>query len=80
MTLSAFRRTLANNKPPIGLMPVLVALWWAGKDDWNKAHEFIMHRDDPNSAWVHAHLHRVEGDLSNARLLVSTGRPFAGNR
>jgi hypothetical protein len=26
-----------------------------------------MNRDDPNCAWVHAHLHRVEGDLGNAR-------------
>ena len=48
-------------------MPALAALWWAGKEDWNKAHEIVMDHDDPNSAWVHAHLHRVEGDLSNAR-------------
>jgi hypothetical protein len=36
-TLSAFRRSLANNEPPVGLMPALAALWWAGKDDWDKA-------------------------------------------
>ena len=46
-------------------MPALAALWWAGKDDWNKAHEIVMDRDDPDSAWVHAHLHRVEGDVGN---------------
>jgi hypothetical protein len=39
----------------------------AGKDDWDKAHEIAMNHDDPNCAWVHAHLHRVEGDLGNAR-------------
>ena len=39
MTLSAFRRSLASKKPPAGLMPALTALWWAGKDNWNKAHE-----------------------------------------
>jgi hypothetical protein len=53
-TLSAFRRSLANNEPPVGLMPALEALWWAGKDDWNKAHETVMDHVDPNSAWVHA--------------------------
>jgi hypothetical protein len=67
MTLSAFRRSLASKKPPAGLMPALTALWWAGKDNWHKAHEIVMSRDDPNCAWVHAHLHRVEGDLGNAR-------------
>jgi hypothetical protein len=39
-------------------MPALVALWWAGKDDWNKARGIVMNHDDPNCA---------EGDLSNAR-------------
>jgi hypothetical protein len=67
VTLSAFKRSLANNKPPIGLMPALEAPWWGGKDDWNKTHEIVMDRDDSECAWVHAHLHRVEGDLDNAR-------------
>ena len=66
MTLSAFRRSLASKEPPTGLPPALAALWWAGKDEWNKAHEIVMNRDDPDCAWVHAYL-RVEGDLGNAR-------------
>jgi hypothetical protein len=38
-------------------MPALVAaLWWAGKDEWNKAHEIVMNREDPDCARVHAHL------------------------
>ena len=49
-----------------GLSPPLVALWWMGKGNWNKAHEVAQAQDDAPSAWVHAHLHRVEGDLSNA--------------
>ena len=67
MTLSAFKRSLATNKPPAGLLPALAALWWAGKDEWNKAHEIVMNREDPDCASVHAHLHRVEGDLGNVR-------------
>ena len=67
MTLSAFKRSLASKEPSVGLSHALAALWWAGKDEWNKAHEIVMNRDDPDCAWVHAYLHRVEGDLGNAR-------------
>ena len=67
MTPSAFRQSIIRSEPPPGLSRALVALWWAGKDDWDKAHETAMGADDADSAWVHAYLHRVEGDLDNAR-------------
>jgi hypothetical protein len=67
MTPAAFKASLTQAAPPAGLSPALTALWWAGKDDWNKAHELVMNEDGPESAWVHAYLHRVEGDLDNAR-------------
>ena len=67
MTLEAFKASLAQAAQPAGLSPALTALWWAGKGDWNKAHELAMNEDGPESAWVHAYLHRVEGDLDNAR-------------
>ena len=38
----------------------------AGKDDWNKAHQIVANGEGSDCAWVHAHLHRVEGDLDNA--------------
>ena len=44
----------------------LQALWWAGKGDWNKAHRLIMDEHSADAAWIHAHLHRVEGDEGNA--------------
>jgi len=66
MTPSDFRHSLATNEPPDGLSPALVALWWAGKDDWNKAHQIVANGEGSDCAWVHAHLHRVEGDLDNA--------------
>jgi len=66
MTLAEFERTLAQLKPPAGLAPALVALWWAGRDQWDKAHQVVMDEGDKECAWVHAYLHRVEGDLSNA--------------
>jgi len=44
-----------------------MALWWMGKNGWDKAHQLAMREEDADCAWVHAHLHRVEGDLDNAR-------------
>jgi hypothetical protein len=66
MTPAAFRQSLSKRKPP-ECAPALRALWWAAKDDWNAAHAIVMAHDDAECAWVHAHLHRVEGDLDNAR-------------
>jgi hypothetical protein len=66
MDLSEFKHSLAKAKPP-GLAPALAALWWAGKDEWDKAHRIVMDEAGKDCAWVHAYLHRVEGDLANAR-------------
>jgi hypothetical protein len=43
-----------------------LALWWAGKDNWSKAHAIVMAEQGADCAWVHAYLHRQEGDLDNA--------------
>jgi hypothetical protein len=67
MTFSEFKQSLARAKPPAGLSPALTALWWARKDDWSKAHGIVMDEGGKDCAWVHAYLHRVEGDLPNAR-------------
>lgn len=66
MTPSAFRRSLSDKKPSDTLSPALAALWWAGNDDWDKTHKIIMDEGGADCAWVHAYLHRVEGDLGNA--------------
>jgi hypothetical protein len=67
MTPLGFKRSLSKSEPPSGLSPALVALWWAGKNDWRKAHKLVMSEDGAECAWVHAYLHRLEGDLDNAR-------------
>ena len=67
MTLAQFKLSLSKSKPPAGLAPALQALWWAGKDKWDKAHDIVMNGRGKDCAWVHAYLHRVEGDLGNAR-------------
>jgi len=70
--------TLANSAPDAGLAPPLAALWWAAKGDWEAAHKIVQDESDANSAWVHAYLHRVEGDLSNATYWYrQAGQPVA---
>jgi hypothetical protein len=66
MSPSAFKRSLSNHRPAVGLSPALQALWWAGTDDFDKAHKIVMNENDADCAWVHAYLHRVEGDHDNA--------------
>ena len=67
MTLDQFRRTLDDRAPPEHIAAPLAALWWAAKGDWDKAHAIVMDDSSREAAWVHAYLHRVEGDLPNAR-------------
>lgn len=66
MTPAAFKASLAHD-PPGGMTPALAALWQAGKGDWDKAHAHAQAEESADAAWVHAYLHRVEGDVWNAR-------------
>jgi len=66
MTLEAFRRSIAGAAPPADLSLALTGLWWDGKGDWSRAHESAQEDDSPAGSWVHAYLHRKEGDTSNA--------------
>jgi hypothetical protein len=67
MTPAQFKHSLKKPKAAAGLSPALTALWWAGKDDWGRAHKIVMGEDGADCAWIHAYLHRIEGDLDNAR-------------
>ncbi|MCX5578855.1 hypothetical protein [Kaistia terrae] len=62
-----FRATLSDAKPPSGLGAPLAALWHIEKGDWDAAHALVQDDDSRAGAWVHAHIHRMEGDLWNAR-------------
>jgi hypothetical protein len=66
MDLNAFRDSLAGAAPPQGLSPALNALWYEARNDWQRAHAIVQDEDDTDNAWIHAYLHRKEGDLSNA--------------
>jgi hypothetical protein len=66
MDFAAFSESLAQAAPPPGLSRALEALWWDAKGDWSKAHECAQAVEDEHGNWVHAYLHRKEGDASNA--------------
>ena len=66
MTLEQFEAALDQPAPPEEVGPVLRALWHEAKGDWARAHELSLDEDNAEGAWVHAYLHRVEGDVSNA--------------
>lgn len=66
MDFNQFKASLTGKSPPDGVTPALEALWHQGKDDWETAHKVAQEIKDADGAWVHAHLHRVEGDESNA--------------
>jgi len=78
MDLEAFRRSTGLDAPPEQLAPALTALWWDAKGDWSKAHECAQQDEGPDGAWVHAYLHRKEGDSSNAAYWYrQASRPIA---
>jgi hypothetical protein len=66
MDLSSFKDSVAAATPPSALSAAVQALWWDAKGDWHKAHECAQAQGDTVGAWVHAYLHRKEGDQSNA--------------
>ncbi len=66
MDLPAFKKSLDQDAPPKDLGRALAALWHEAKGDWDQAHRLAQAQKDAVGAWVHAYLHRVEGDLSNA--------------
>jgi hypothetical protein len=76
----SFKRSIAGAAPPAGLDVAVQALWWAEKGDWQKAHECAQAQEDATGAWVHAHLHREEGDLANAGYWYRrAGKPVAAD-
>jgi hypothetical protein len=65
MTLAEFKRSLSSSTPP-DVLPALVALWHDATGDWDAAHSVAQDVADASGAWVHAYLHRKEGDAANA--------------
>ena len=67
MDIAQFRSSVAAEEPPGGLSGPLLALWYDAKGEWDHAHQILQDEPGEDGSWVHAYLHRVEGDLGNAR-------------
>ena len=78
-TISEFRQRVDQApEPPPDLDPCLRALWLGRRDAWEASHDIVNDIDTPLGSWIHAWLHRVEGDLSNAAYWYRlAGRPVA---
>ena len=66
MKYSNFITSVSNNNPPKGISKLLLSMWHALRGEWDTAHEIVQDIKSKDAAWIHAYLHRVEGDLSNA--------------
>lgn len=66
MDLQGFTASLDAAAPPSGVSRALEALWYEAKGEWDRAHRLAQSVTTADGAWVHAYLHRVEGDASNA--------------
>ena len=74
MDFDSFISLLTLSQPPADLSPPLRALWFDRNGKWSKAHEEIQNEGNPQSAAVHAYLHRKEGDMWNARYWYKTAQ------
>jgi hypothetical protein len=66
VNVADFIASLDGAAPAPDLIAPLAGLWWAAKGDWDQAHRIVQDESSRDAAWVHAYLHRVEGDLGNA--------------
>ena len=79
MTVDEFAATVQAFAPPAGVAPALLALWHEARGDWNTAHDIAQDVPDPDGAWVHAYLHRKEGDAANAGYWYRRARQLVAN-
>jgi len=80
MVATDFKSSLAGPVPPPELEAPLAALWWAAKGGWDAAHKIVQDEESTDAAWVHAYLHRVEGDPANAGYWYRrAGKPVASD-
>ena len=66
MRAPEFRASLAADTPPAALTPALTVLWLDRSGDWDGAHDIAQDMPGAEGAWLHAYLHRREGDIGNA--------------
>jgi hypothetical protein len=66
MTFEEFSQSLTSVTPPSNISVYLETLWYDGNNDWERSHKIAQDIIDKNGSWLHAYLHRKEGDIGNA--------------
>jgi len=66
MQYQTFQQSIKDSAPPANLSVYLQAMWYDAHGDWDTAHHRVDRLDDATACWVHAYLHRKEGDTGNA--------------
>ena len=61
-----FQASLGADGPNELWPEALKALWYDGKGDWDMAHNIAQEISSLQGNWIHAYLHRKEGDKWNA--------------
>ena len=79
MNFEEFKKNLSDPTPAPDFSAYLQSLWYDAKGDWNKAHEIIQDIEDKTAAWIHAYLHRKEGDTELTHpVIASLDHPLSG--
>ena len=78
MTFNEFRESLIDSDTPKGFTLLIQALWQDAKGNWEQAHNLAQQESSRDGSWVHAYLHRKEGDIENASYWYSrAGKPVS---
>jgi hypothetical protein len=80
VNLAEFKSSTSGAAPAPQFDAPLAALWWTAKGGWDQAHKLVQDEPTAEAAWVHAYLHRVEGDIGNAGYWYrQAGKPVASD-
>ena len=76
-----FTESLNIEVPPASWPSSLRALWYDAKGNWEASHDIAQEMHTDMGSWIHAYLHRKEGDKFNAGYWYRrANRPFPQKR
>ena len=74
MKYDDFIKLTKKSEPSDNLAGIHLVIWYAVKDNWDMAHNIVQEINTETASWIHAYLHRVEGDISNAHYWYNRAR------
>ena len=74
MQYDDFIKLTKESEPSDKLAGVHLAVWYAVKNNWDRAHNIVQDINTETAFWIHAYLHRLEGDIDNANYWYNRAR------